>query len=215
MRAGFACAAAAIAAAVGCGEDRNYNFGVPGSSMSSASSSASSSSAPAPGANASADEPASGAAAAPMGAPMRRTDAPLGSTPANPQGLSTSATAAAVPDTTQSSSAATVDPSAGASAAGGSGEEEPFKVLARTSRFNEFRGLSARYIELRRELYPLGVKLADGSATDDDRKRYYALEARVEQAWKPINGYMWDDRWSEADRAAMGWILYGDMQPKR
>jgi hypothetical protein len=25
---------------------------------------------------------------------------------------------------------------------------------------------------------------------------------------------MWDSRWDDKDRAAMGWILYGGQQPK-
>lgn len=201
--------AAAAACMHGCGEERNYNFGVPGSSMGSASSA----SEPAAGAAVAAGDASESAAAAPMGAPERRAEAPRAASTRDLGAPSASGSASSVP--AESTSSATADPTAGSGATAGVAAEEPFKVLARDSRFDEFRGMSARYMQLRRELYPLGLKLADGSATDDDRKRYYALEARVEEAWRPVNAYMWNDRWSEEDRAAMGWILYAEMQPPR
>lgn len=194
----------------GCGEERNYNFGVPGSSMDSASSAT----VPAASAPSSEAAAAESAAASPMGAAARREDAPRTTGASDRGAVRASASESSAP--AQGSSGSAAAPAAGeAVSSGGASAEEPFKALARDSRFNEFRSMSSRYMQMKRELYPLGVKLADGSASDDERRRYYALESRVEEAWKPVNAYMWDERWSEDDRAAMGWILYGDMQPPR
>ncbi len=90
--------------------------------------------------------------------------------------------------------------------------EEPFQKLARSNKFDEFRRKSARYIQLRAELLPYGKLLADGAATTEQRATHNRIEHAAELAFKPLNSYMWDERWSEEDRAAMGWILYGSMQ---
>ena len=37
----------------------------------------------------------------------------------------------------------------------------------------------------------------------------------MEAEFPRLNRYMWDDRWTEQDRAAMGWILNGPFQQKR
>jgi hypothetical protein len=34
------------------------------------------------------------------------------------------------------------------------------------------------------------------------------LKDAIAVEFKPLNRYLWDERWSEADRAAMGWILF-------
>jgi hypothetical protein len=92
--------------------------------------------------------------------------------------------------------------------------EEPFQKAARTSRFDSFRSMAARYIQLRAELLPYGRKLADGTASAEERRIHNRLEDAMALEFRRLNAYMWDDRWSEEDRAAMGWILHGGMQPK-
>jgi len=86
--------------------------------------------------------------------------------------------------------------------------DEPFQKLARDRRFDEFRRKSARYVQLRKQLIPLGRKLGDGSATPAERALHNRIEAAISVEFKPLNRYMWDERWTEADRAAMGWILF-------
>jgi len=87
--------------------------------------------------------------------------------------------------------------------------DEPYKKLAQDGKFKQFRSMSARYVQISKELLPYGRKLADGTATDADRATHLRLERAADKAFRPLNRYMWDDRWTEADRAAMGWILYG------
>lgn len=93
--------------------------------------------------------------------------------------------------------------------------EEPYQKLARDRKFDEFRRRSAPFVELSADMLPLGEKLADGSATAEERAEYFRLEKRADQLFKPLNAYMWNERWTEADRAAMGWILYGGVQTRR
>ena len=93
--------------------------------------------------------------------------------------------------------------------------EEPYQKLARDRKFDEFRRRCAPFVELSAEMLPLGEKLADGSATAEERAEYFRLEKRADQLFKPLNAYMWNERWSEEDRAAMGWILYGGVQIRR
>ena len=91
--------------------------------------------------------------------------------------------------------------------------EEPHQKHARDPRFEGFRRMSARFIQLRREMLPYGRKLADGTATPEDRRIHDRLQDASDQEFKRLNAYMWDDRWSDDDRAAMGWILFGGLQP--
>jgi len=91
--------------------------------------------------------------------------------------------------------------------------EEPHQKHARDPRFEGFRRMSARFIQLRREMLPYGRKLADGTATPADRRIHDRLQDASDQEFKRLNAYMWDDRWSDDDRAAMGWILFGGLQP--
>ncbi len=87
--------------------------------------------------------------------------------------------------------------------------EEPFMKLARERKFDEFRRMSARYVQLKRELLPYGELLAAGESTARDREIHAKIERAMEAEFPRINRYMWDDRWTELDRAAMGWILNG------
>lgn len=87
--------------------------------------------------------------------------------------------------------------------------EEPFQKLAKDARFDPFRRMCARYLQLKRELLPYGMRLADGTSTAEDRARHAKIERAMEGEFPRINRYMWDDRWTELDRAAMGWILSG------
>jgi hypothetical protein len=87
--------------------------------------------------------------------------------------------------------------------------EEPFQKLAKDRKFDEFRRMCGRYLQLKRELLPYGQRLADGSSTAEDRAKHAKIERAMEGEFPRINRYMWDDRWSELDRAAMGWILNG------
>jgi hypothetical protein len=86
--------------------------------------------------------------------------------------------------------------------------EESYQKHARDRRFDEFRRKVARYAQLKKALLPLGRKLADGTATPAERALHNRLEDAIAVEFKPINRYMWDERWSESDRAAMGWILF-------
>ncbi len=88
--------------------------------------------------------------------------------------------------------------------------EEPFQKLARDSKFDPFRAKAARYVQLRAQLLPLGVKLAEGTATPAERALHFRIEDAMAEQFRPINRYMWDTRWTELDRAAMGWILHGE-----
>lgn len=87
--------------------------------------------------------------------------------------------------------------------------EEPFMKLARERKFDEFRRMCARYLQLKRELLPYGELLASGESTARDREIHAKIERAMEAEFPRINRYMWDDRWTELDRAAMGWILNG------
>jgi hypothetical protein len=93
--------------------------------------------------------------------------------------------------------------------------EELYQKLARDKKFDEFRRRSASFVELSAEMLPLGAKLADGSATAEERAEYFRMEKQADQLFKPLNAYMWNERWTEQDRAAMGWILYGSLQKPR
>lgn len=86
--------------------------------------------------------------------------------------------------------------------------EEPYQKHARDRRFDEFRRKAARYVQLKKQLLPLGRKLADGTATPAERALHNRLEDAIAVEFKPLNRYLWDERWTEADRAAMGWILF-------
>lgn len=88
------------------------------------------------------------------------------------------------------------------------GGEEPYKKHAQHPKFEEFRRKAGRYIQLKRQLLPLGRKLADGTATAEERARHNRIEEAMAQEFRPLNAYLWDDRWTEEDRAAMGWILF-------
>ena len=48
------------------------------------------------------------------------------------------------------------------------------------------------------------------AAYDDpeERARHNRIEEAMAQEFRPLNAYLWDDRWTEEDRAAMGWILF-------
>jgi hypothetical protein len=86
--------------------------------------------------------------------------------------------------------------------------DEPYQKLARDRKFDEFRRKAARYVQLKRELLPLGRKMSDGTATPAERALHNRIEDAIAVEFKPLNRYLWDERWSESDRAAMGWILF-------
>jgi hypothetical protein len=90
-----------------------------------------------------------------------------------------------------------------------------FQKLAKDPKFDGFRRMCGRYLQLKAALLPYGKKLADGVSTADDRAMHAKIEKAMEAEFPRINRYMWDDRWSESDRAAMGWILNGPFQQKR
>lgn len=92
---------------------------------------------------------------------------------------------------------------------------EAFQKLAKDKKFDDFRRMCGRYLQLKAALLPYGKKLADGVSTADDRAMHAKIEKAMEAEFPRINRYMWDDRWSESDRAAMGWILNGPFQQKR
>ena len=93
--------------------------------------------------------------------------------------------------------------------------EAEFQKLASNRKFDDFRRMCARYIQLKGELLPYGVKMADGVSTAEDRATHAKIERAMEGEFPRINRYMWNDRWTELDRAAMGWILNGSFAKKR
>lgn len=167
-------------------------------------------------ANASSGAAASEAAAAPMG--------PSGFRPTS---AATDASAIAVagptsetPEMDDAAATAMVETLAAelklpplAEAAVAPGEEE-FQKAARSSKYDTFRSMSVRYIQLRAELLPYGKKLAEGAATPEERRVHNRIEDAMGVEFRRLNRYMWDSRWNDQDRAAMGWILYGAQQPK-
>jgi len=80
---------------------------------------------------------------------------------------------------------------------------------AASKRFDEIRAMSKRFRDLQRELRALGERLAQGP-NEADQKRYARLEKEAEGEWPRLRAYIWDDRWSEFDRAAMGLVIYGE-----
>jgi|LauGreDrversion4_2_1035121.scaffolds.fasta_scaffold06354_3 hypothetical protein len=92
--------------------------------------------------------------------------------------------------------------------------EEPFMKLAKDRKFDEFRRMCARYVQLKRELLPYGERIASGESTAADRAVHAKIERAMEGEFPRLNRYMWDDRWTELDRAAMGWILSGGLVRK-
>lgn len=173
---------------------------------------------PASTANASSGAAATAAAAAPMGpgsSGMRGgSGAPdLPSVPVAAPSAETSevdeATATAMVETLAAE--LKLPPIAEAAVAPG---EEPFQKAARSSKYDSFRSMSVRYIQLRAELLPYGKKLADGVATPEERRVHNRIEEAMGVEFRRLNRYMWDSRWTDEDRAAMGWILYGAQQPK-
>jgi hypothetical protein len=92
--------------------------------------------------------------------------------------------------------------------------EEPFMKLAKDRKFDEFRRVCARYVQLKRELLPYGERIASGESTAADRAVHAKIERAMEGEFPRLNRYMWDDRWTELDRAAMGWILSGGLVRK-
>jgi hypothetical protein len=186
---------------VGCGDDRNYPKGFLEEAAKEAPAAAATSKAAAP------DEASTAAASAFGGdSNARRTPVEQPTT----DGLVTEPIVE-VPEVVVEELAAELNLAAPAIVAVAAGEE-PFQILARSSKFDEFRRKAGRYIQLRGELLPYGKLLAEGAATPSQRATHNRIEHAAELAFKPLNAYMWDERWTEADRAAMGWILYGSMQ---
>lgn len=93
--------------------------------------------------------------------------------------------------------------------------DQPFQKKAKDPRFEDFRRMCARYLQLKRELLPYAVKMAEGTSTAEDRAMHAKIEKAMEGEYPRINRYLWNDRWTQEDRAAMGWILNGEFAPKR
>ena len=93
--------------------------------------------------------------------------------------------------------------------------DQPFQKKAKDPRFEDFRRMCARYLQLKRELLPYAVKMAEGTSTAQDRAMHAKIEKAMEAEYPRINRYLWNDRWTQEDRAAMGWILNGEFAPKR
>lgn len=85
--------------------------------------------------------------------------------------------------------------------------DAPYQKLARDRKFDEFRRMAARYVQLKRSLLPYGEKLAQGAATPEDRAIHNRIEAAMAVEYPRLNNYIWQDRWTDDDRAAMGWIM--------
>lgn len=74
-------------------------------------------------------------------------------------------------------------------------------------RFGEFRSLASGYVAVVREMRPLDRKFADGTISEEERAAYWKLDARKTAAWGQLHAIMFEERFSKADRKAMGqWI---------
>jgi len=82
-----------------------------------------------------------------------------------------------------------------------------YQKLARDRKFDEFRRMAARYVQLKRSLLPYGQKLAQGVATPEERALHNRIEDAMAVEYPRLNRYIWQDRWTDDDRAAMGWIM--------
>ena len=82
-----------------------------------------------------------------------------------------------------------------------------YQKLARDRKFDEFRRMAARYVQLKRSLLPYGEKLAQGVATPEERALHNRIEDAMAVEYPRLNRYIWQDRWTDDDRAAMGWIM--------
>lgn len=218
----FSSLAAALVAG-GCGDGRNYQAGLTDqaaldeaaykeqetSKPQSAKKSSAAQAAPAPSVDvpaapgASGDGAAGSAIAEATGNQDAGADAAPGTELFEPDGFTPSTTGRRLVN----SVAAELSLPAPAPVAEAPGEE-PYQKHARDRRFDEFRRKSARYVQLKKQLLPLGRKLADGTATPAERALHNRLEDAIAVEFKPLNRYLWDERWTEADRAAMGWILF-------
>jgi hypothetical protein len=173
-----------------------------------------------PSSSASSGSEASGAAAAPMGPSSGANGfASAASTP-DVNAAAVAGPTSETPEADEATATAMVETLAAelklppiAEVAVAPGEEE-FQKAARSSKYDTFRSMSVRYVQLRSELLPYGKKLADGSATPEERRVHNRIEEAMGVEFRRLNRYMWDSRWSDEDRAAMGWILYGAQQPK-
>jgi hypothetical protein len=191
---------------VGCEEKRNLPQGFLAEAAKEA-----------PAASNSGGAEASGAAAAPMGP----NSGPNGfRAAASAPDMSAAGPTSETPEADEATAAAMVETLAAelklppiAEVAVAPGEEE-FQKAARSSKYDTFRSMSVRYVQLRAELLPYGKKLADGSATPEERRIHNRIEEAMGVEFRRLNRYMWDSRWDDKDRAAMGWILYGAQQPK-
>lgn len=85
--------------------------------------------------------------------------------------------------------------------------DAPYQKLARDRKFDEFRRMAARYVQLKRSLLPYGEKLAQGVATPEERALHNRIEDAMAVEYPRLNRYIWQDRWTDDDRAAMGWIM--------
>lgn len=88
---------------------------------------------------------------------------------------------------------------------GADGSVAPLDVLvshARDRKFDELRRLSRRYRELTREMNDLVPKIL-ASGSEADRQRYIDLDRQARVEWVPISDYIYQERWSTLDRAAM------------
>lgn len=211
-RAAFTGAAAlAVLALAACGGDRNYNAGVPGSGTATTSTASSAGASGAPSddgtvAPPSAPSLSAGTGAGSFGAPRMAPstpDMPVDEA-ADPEVVASAVVAGVVAEMNLP------DPKPAEVATG----EEPFQKLARERKFDEFRRMSGRFIQLNEEMRPYAERLAAGVATDADRKTHVRLEQATDAEFKRLNRYMWASRWNEEDRAAMGWILFGSLQSR-
>ncbi len=195
--------------AVGCGDGHDYPAGF--EAQASRDEKSFSANAPNSGADPAMPAPeapklSSGAAAGQMGAPRTNDFVPT------PEGQAEGeATAEAVATQVIITELGLPDPPAVVVVDG----VEAFQKLAKDRKFDEFRRMCARYLQLRRELLPYGQKLADGVSTAEDRATHAKIERAIEGEYPRINRALWNDRWTEADRAAMGWILNGEFASKR
>lgn len=207
----LASALASSLALAACGGDRNYNAGVPGSGTATTATAS-----PAGGAGTSSDDEtiappsapslAAGTGAGSFGAPRMAPsapDMPVDET-ADPEVVASAVVAGVVAEMNLP------DPKPAEVASG----EEPFQKLARERKFDEFRRMSGRFIQLNEEMRPYAERLAAGVASDADRKTHVRLEQATDAEFKRLNRYMWASRWTEEDRAAMGWILFGSLQTR-
>ncbi|MSR42167.1 MAG: hypothetical protein EXS10_09760 [Phycisphaerales bacterium] len=76
-------------------------------------------------------------------------------------------------------------------------------------RFDNFRTLALPYLSTIRSMLPIDRKFGSSDITDEERARYWQLDATKNEQWRDVWKCIYDKRWSIDDRGAMmQWLLF-------